>query len=225
MAGLNGNNKRTTDTAALEAYLTPVWGVDFLLEHWTPAGKLIVDPCACGFREWSIGRMVATRRGLPYLCSDIKPQGEAVARADFRELKSFPAESVSIVTNPPYDLLSSGEFMRWAWSIPNVIEVVILARVGFIRAAKGQRGKWLKTTIDPQQRFAFELLPEEGERRLEFNRNLPKGAKPLDVHIDPDTLTGYRMSTSGVDHGWLIYSRGYTGRKELILEPVKGALL
>lgn len=225
MTGNGGNNSRTTGTAALEAYLTPAWGVDFLLEYWTPAGKLIVDPCACGFKEWSIGRTVATRHGLPYLCSDIAPQGETVRQADFRELKSFPAESVTIATNPPYDLLSSGAFMKWAWSIPSVLEVVILVRVGFMCGARGQRGRWMKTWIQPQARFAFELLPKEGERRLEYNRNLPKGGKPLDVHVDPDTLTGYRMSASGVDHGWLVYQRGYTGRKELILEPVKGALL
>ena len=52
---LKGLNKRTTDTAAGECYLTPRWAVRWLLERLPPVDGVICDPCAGGFAGWSIG--------------------------------------------------------------------------------------------------------------------------------------------------------------------------
>lgn len=223
---LKGLNKRVEDTASGECYLTPKWAVEWLLARWEPMGQVICDPCACGFGGWSIGKMFADRFELRTELSDVDPQSESVERADFRDLKFSLGMSRTISTNPPYNLLP--EFVRWG--LENAQEVVVLTRFGFLCAEDGARAKNLWGYFQPAKRLAFELLPEEGKRRIEHNLKLSTMVESgelsekefqrqkLDVHADPRTLTGYRMSATGVDHGWAIYRRGWRGDARLVIE-------
>jgi len=194
--------------------------VDYLLNHWTPAGQLIVDPCACGYNGWTIGQAVAGRHGRTFECSDIRPMHDMVTMADFRDVRI--TQPATVVTNPPYDQLTSGDFMCWAWSQPGVIEVVVLVRFGFICAENGARAVWLERWIQPPKRFAFEVLPEDvvdvgGKLILASS----VGQKtPIVVVRDASTLTGYRLSVAGVDHGWAVYRRGHDGAVELVIKPI-----
>ena len=238
--GLNGMNKRVKETVEAETYLTPPWAVSWLLDRWTPSGSVICDPCACGFGGWSIGGQVVDtlnmRQGKDGVWSvelyDLTPRHVNVRPADFREL-TLPeiVGTRTIITNPPYNLLPA--FVRWAVTQPSVVEVVVLTRFGFLCAEQGRRAENLFAYYQPAKRLAFELLPEEGLRRVTHNEVLLARLEAgeitqaeykknlLDVHEDPRCLTGYRMSSTGVDHGWAVYQRGYTGKKELVIESAE----
>lgn len=223
---LKGLNRRTVDTSPGECYLTPRWAVEWLLVRWTPLGQVICDPCACGFGGWAIGKEVGDHLKRRVELFDIDPKHEDVVELDFRDLQFDPTNSRTIVTNPPYDLLP--EFVRWG--LEQAEEVVVLTRFGFLCAEDGARAKNLWAYLQPAKRLAFELLPEEGKRRIAHNKHLVdmvfKGEcsdaaakkQMLDVHADPRTLTGYRMSATGVDHGWAIYRRGWTGDARIVIE-------
>ena len=220
MEGLGGLNKRGLITSPEDCYLTPPWAVSWLLDRWTPAGAVVCDPCACGYGGWSIGGAVGAGRGIELF--DVEPRGDGVLRADFRELVlEFLSGGRTIITNPPYRLLP--EFVRWALVQPSVLEVVILTRFGFLCAEGGRRAEHIMAYYQPARRLAFELLPEEGRRRIEHNEELERWVRTgacseaaakrsrLDVHADPRCRTGYRMSSTGVDHGWAVYHPRYSG--------------
>lgn len=226
---LKGLNKRVASSQTVEAetYLTPAWAVAWLLRYWSPLGDVVCDPCACGYNGWSVGKVVAGDR-RKFELYDLNPQHESVRQADFRSLvmPALPFESRTIITNPPYNLLP--EFVRWG--LTQAEEVVVLTRFGFLCAENGARAKNLYGYYQPAKRLAFELLPKEGERRVQHNARLRAllesgeltekeyQTRKMDVHVDSRTLTGYRMSSTGVDHGWAVFRRGYEDKKELVIE-------
>ena len=119
------NNFRRSDTVTPnDTYLTPPWAIQFLLEHWQPLGGTVCDPCACGYRGYSVGSTVAQATNKPVELYDLNPMDQSVQQADFRTL-SLPIQSRTIVTNPPFD--KSYEFIQWA--LTQADEVILLVRV------------------------------------------------------------------------------------------------
>ena len=150
--------------------------------------------------------------------------------ADFRELfLGHTKGGRTIITNPPYNLLP--EFVPWALS--QAEEVVIVTRFGFLCAEQGRRARYLAEYLQPAKRLAFELLPAEGRRRVKYNAMLDQilangditqtqyKKDRLDVHEDPRVLSGYRMSSTGVDHGWAVFRRDHVGPAKLLIESAE----
>ena len=213
-----GNNRRTADTTDGDTYLTPIWSIDYLLRYWQPPAEAVIcDPCACGYAGHSIGRYVADRAGSAGVeLSDISPLHPSVERGDFRALR-LPERRRVVITNPPYNRLAA--FVRWA--LLHAEEVVVLTRFGFLCSENGARATELYQYIQPPKRLAFELLPHQALTWMAVNLLTPGR---YDVHIDPATLTGYRMSSTGVDHGWAVYRRGYDGPVQLLIQPMPRAV-
>ena len=163
--------------------------------------------------------MVAERYGHAVDLSDLYPRHESVMQSDFRDLEIHSSQQprTTIVTNPPYNLLP--EFVRWG--LRNAAEVVVFTRFGFLCAEDGARAKNLAAYYQPPKRPAFDLPPEEGERRIRWNLANPE-KKQLDVVVDPRVRTGYRMSAVGVDHGWAVFRRGHVGHASLVIKPMGG---
>lgn len=204
-SGTQGLNKRKSVSTDGDTFLTPRWAVLHLLYSWAPAGSVICDPCACGYAGWSIGGEVqAAYPDVSLELYDITPQSDVVTKADFRDLV-LPTRHRTIITNPPYDLLSNGEFMRWARQYAD--EIVVLTRFGYLCAEDGARAKGLTAYYQPARRMAFELLPKDKDREGSIK--------------DPNTLTGWRLPSTGVDHGWAVFRRGHEGPADLWIESAR----
>lgn len=206
---MKGNNKRLSDTIPGDAYLTPRWAVEFLCSMWQPDTDLLCDPCACGFGGYTIAGHVAevmkhkNALNLDVELFDIQPRHAFVQQANCLDLQ-LPQARRTIITNPPYHLLSSGKFMRWAWT--QAEEVVVLTRFSYLCAENGKRTENLYDYIQPAKRLAFEVEPQYADRD--------------GVVEDDQSLTGYRLSSTGVDHGWAVFRKGYDGYPTLMIRGV-----
>jgi len=88
-----------------ECYLTQPIAVAAMLialrrRGWEPPRGPIIDPCACGWGNWSVGAMVAEFWGRDAILSDLSPRGEGVASANAEERDYTGAGMV--VTNPHF---------------------------------------------------------------------------------------------------------------------------
>lgn len=235
--GTGGNQRRRAreDRAALGRYLTPMWVWDWFFARFEPLpGTTICDPCCAGYAGFTAGGRWARLHGREAELSDLAPlsgqcreSGAPIAERDvFRA--AWPRRRRTILTNCDYEHAEAfvTRFLRLA------DEVCVVMRSGYLFAGGGRRIRGLHSWWQPSRRMAFELLPEEGERRLAHNADLDRRVAGgeltaaeadrlrLDVHRDPDTATGYRCSASGVDHGILVFRRGYEGVPGLIVEGV-----
>lgn len=199
---------RSAHTTGGDTYITPRWMVRFLLDHSGDIFKtasVILDPCACGINGYSIGTELGKALDIPYTLGDIEPKDPSVHLRDFKEWSEEEVPSAGIcVTNPPYNLLE--EFVdHW---ITRVERTIVLCRLGYLSTGGGAHAKSLESVLLPTKRVAFEVLPEDVYA-------LEAGGKAVSKNQKPDSVTGWEMQTSAVDHCWAVYRRGYCGAVDL----------
>ena len=199
---------RSSQTTGGDTYITPRWMVRFLLDHSGDIFKTasaILDPCACGINGYSIGAELGRALDISYTLGDIEPKDPSVDLRDFREWPEADVPSTGIcVTNPPYNLLE--EFVEH-W-ITRVERTIVLCSLGYLSTGGGARAKGLETVLLPTKRVAFEVIPEDVYA-------LEAGGKAVSKNQKADSVTGWEMHTSAVDHCWAVYRRGYCGTVDL----------
>ena len=119
---------------ANDRYLTPLWGVDVLLQHFPEVrGELLLDPC-CGD-----GRMAAAvgQRFRRRRLNDLDTRAPAVTHLDARDPALYFGPPDWVISNPPFVL--SGEITGHA--VQHARSVAMLLRCTFGEPCKGR--EWL----------------------------------------------------------------------------------
>lgn len=213
MARSKGEN-RSKVTSEGDTYITPRWLVDFLIDFLPPdvfcQTDCVLDPCACGINGYSIGKELGEKYRVPYMLGDIAPKHDFVLRRDFAQWDGHIPQHSICVTNPPYNLLE--DFVTyWRSRVPYTI---VLCRLGYLSTGGGAHAEGLRYVLLPTKRVAFELLEEDALRMRSESKTVLKSKAA-------DSVTGWEMQTSAVDHCWAVYSSDAVIRTDLIIRKPK----
>lgn len=175
-----------------ETYLTPPLSLAALLtqEPLPERSGPIVDPCACGWQGWSIGRWAAEYAGREADLSDLHPRGGGVRQADALE-RSYDGAGL-VMTNPPFTIASDLRARALAAGVP------VLLLLPLMSLFDDKRHHNLAAVYTHSWRLGFGILPEHSDAVATAG---PRA----------DSVTGIGMPSDGRHHAWALWVPGYKG--------------
>ena len=238
VSGTGGNQTQRPkeERPALDLFITPIDVWKWFFDLFEPApGTVIYDPACCGYDGWTAGGYWADMHDRSAVLADLNPMSvqcrftnRLISTRDFITASARDGR-ITQITNCPFGISA-------AWvskAVQESVEVILLVRAGFLATGNGKWRQGLHSYWQPARRMSFLLHPDEGRRRIALNEDLAgkvargelskAAVKSLkqDVVIDPKCLTGYRGSTTGIDHGFAVWRKGYTGIPAFMLETAE----
>ncbi len=156
-------------------YREPAWAIDLLLDRES-FGECVWDPCA---GSGNIPERCLAR-GISAIGSDIADRGYGCGNLDFFTVEQLTP--ISIVSNPPYDVLR--EFVDHALKI-STGKVAVIARLAFLASVK--RKAW------------FESRPLARLWVMSRRPSIPPG------NVDVPAKGG------SIDYGWFVFEHEHAG--------------
>lgn len=183
-------NRDEHEKAPAETYLTSPASFHAWLRRsgWRPKRPgPIIDPCACGWGGYSLGRQVGELLGIEYDLSDLHPRHPDVREAN--ALTRSYRGGGAVLTNPAFSI--SSQLIKKA--LEEAGEIVLLLTT---KSVGDGRTKHLARHDRFDHRLGFSLLPEHAER------------DPLAISRK-DSITGLGLPNTGLSHGVFVWDRDH----------------